>query len=74
MAIIGIDVSKAKLDCLWLRDSVSLKVKSRVFPNTPAGYSQGGTGSGSCHSPRLDSLASISASEYSSRSLGVCSF
>ena len=38
MAIIGIDVSKAKLDCLWLRDSVSLKAKSRVFPNTPAGY------------------------------------
>jgi transposase len=38
MAIIGIDVSKVKLDCLWLRDSVSLKVKSRVFPNTPAGY------------------------------------
>lgn len=38
MAIIGIDVSKAKLDCLWLRDSVSLKVKSRVIPNTSAGY------------------------------------
>ena len=38
MAIIGIDVSKAKLDCLWLRDSVSLKVKSRVFPNIQAGY------------------------------------
>ena len=38
MAIIGIDVSKAKLDCLWLRDSVSLKLKSRVFSNTPSGY------------------------------------
>jgi transposase len=38
MAIIGIDVSKAKLDCLWLRDPVSLKVKSKVFPNTPAGH------------------------------------
>jgi transposase len=37
MAIIGIDVSKAKLDCLWLRDSISLKVKSKVFSNTPAG-------------------------------------
>ena len=38
MAIIGIDVSKAKLDCLWLRDPVSLKIKSKVFPNTPAGH------------------------------------
>lgn len=38
MAIIGIDVSKAKLDCLWLRDSISLKVKSKVFPNTSAGH------------------------------------
>ncbi len=38
MAIIGIDVSKAKLDCLWLRDSLSHKVKSKVFPNTPAGH------------------------------------
>jgi len=38
MAFIGIDVSKAKLDCLWLRDNVSLKVKSRVFSNTPSGY------------------------------------
>lgn len=38
MAIIGIDVSKAKLDCLWLRDSLSLKVKSKVFPNTSAGH------------------------------------
>jgi len=38
MAIIGIDVSKAKLDCLWLRDSISLKVKSKMFPNTSAGH------------------------------------
>lgn len=38
MEMIGIDVSKAKLDCLWLRDPVSLKIKSKVFPNTPAGY------------------------------------
>ncbi len=38
MAIIGIDVSKAKLDCLWLRDPGRLKVKSKVFPNTPAGH------------------------------------
>ncbi len=33
MSTIGIDVSKAKLDCLWLRDSISLKVNSKVFPN-----------------------------------------
>jgi hypothetical protein len=33
-------------------------------------YSQGGTGSGSCHNPRLASLASISASEYNSRPAG----
>lgn len=40
MAIIGIDVSKAKLDCLWLRDLVNLKVKSKVFSNTPAGHQE----------------------------------
>jgi len=38
MADIGIDVSKARLDCLWLRDRISLKVKNKVFPNTPAGH------------------------------------
>ncbi len=38
MAIIGIDVSKAKLDCLWLRDVATLKVKTKQQPNTPAGY------------------------------------
>ena len=38
MAMIGIDVSKAKLDCMWLRDPVSLKVKSKVLPNTVSGY------------------------------------
>ena len=38
MAMIGIDVSKAKLDCMWLRDPVSLKVKSKGLPNTVAGY------------------------------------
>ena len=38
MAIIGIDVSKAKLDCLWLRDPVNLKVKGKVFANTAAGH------------------------------------
>lgn len=30
---IGIDVSKAKLDVLWLRDHVNKKVKTRAFPN-----------------------------------------
>ena len=37
MMIIGIDVSKAKLDCLWLKDSARNKVKTRVVPNTPEG-------------------------------------
>lgn len=39
MAIIGIDVSKAKLDVLWLKDPQSMKVKSKVFGNDPAGHS-----------------------------------
>lgn len=38
MAMIGIDVSKKKLDSLWLKDVVAGKVKSRVFDNTPAGH------------------------------------
>jgi transposase len=38
MMIIGIDVSKAKLDCLWIRDLSAMKVKSKVHPNTPAGH------------------------------------
>lgn len=38
MAMIGIDVSKKKLDCLWLKDLATGKVKSRVFDNTPAGH------------------------------------
>ena len=33
MAVIGIDVSKQKLDCAWLRDVAAGKVKTRVFPN-----------------------------------------
>ena len=40
MEFIGIDVSKKKLDCLWLKDPVANKVKSRVLPNTPAGHRQ----------------------------------
>lgn len=38
MKIIGIDVSKTKLDCLWVRDLQTMKVKSKVQPNTPAGH------------------------------------
>ena len=38
MSIIGIDVSKAKLDCLWIRDLSAMKVKSKVQANTPTGH------------------------------------
>lgn len=34
MTTIGIDVSKLKLDCLWLKDRLTDKVKTRVFANT----------------------------------------
>lgn len=33
MAFVGIDVSKDKLDVLWLRQNTPLKVKTRVFRN-----------------------------------------
>lgn len=33
MAHIGIDVSKNKLDCMWVRDLEAGKVKPKVFPN-----------------------------------------
>lgn len=33
MNIIGIDVSKDKLDCCWLRDSSKGKIKTKVFNN-----------------------------------------
>lgn len=33
MIYIGIDVGKNKLDCLWLRDVLSEKVKTKVFKN-----------------------------------------
>lgn len=36
---LGIDVAKDKLDCLWLRDTESLKIKTKVFPNQPKGFS-----------------------------------
>lgn len=38
MAVIGIDVSKNKLDCLWLKDPVNSKVKTKVFRNAAGEY------------------------------------
>ena len=38
MTIVGIDVSKETLDCLWLRDVETRRIKTRVFKNTPAGH------------------------------------
>lgn len=38
MMVIGIDVSKRKLDCAWLRDQTQRKVKTRVFDNNPSGF------------------------------------
>lgn len=38
--VIGIDVSKSKLDCLWLREIDGHKVKMKVHPNTPGGFEQ----------------------------------
>lgn len=35
--VVGIDVSKAKLDCLWLKDVAKLKVKTKVIENNRAG-------------------------------------
>ena len=37
---VGIDVAKDKIDCLWLRDIESLKVKTKVLPNTLDGFKQ----------------------------------
>jgi transposase len=36
--IVGIDVSKAKIDVLWLRSAEPLKVKSKVFNNDAGGH------------------------------------
>ncbi len=38
MQFIGIDISKDKLDVLWLRDPPQRKVKTKVFANRPAHY------------------------------------
>ena len=37
---LGIDVAKDKLDCLWLRDTESFKVKTKVFPNQAKGFKE----------------------------------
>lgn len=37
---IGIDVAKDKIDCLWLRDITSLKIKTKVLPNSAQGFRQ----------------------------------
>ena len=39
-SVIGIDVSKAKIDVLWLKDVASLKAKSKVFSNDRKGHAQ----------------------------------
>ncbi len=38
MAHIGIDVSKKKLDCMWVRDLEAGKVKPKVFTNNPRDF------------------------------------
>lgn len=35
MTLIGIDVSKLKLDCAWFKDVEAGKLKNKVFSNTP---------------------------------------
>lgn len=37
-AIIGIDVSKAKIDVTWLKDPDSLKIKAKIFENNQTGF------------------------------------
>jgi transposase len=37
---IGIDVAKDKIDCLWLKDITSLKIKTKVLPNSAQGLQQ----------------------------------
>lgn len=36
--VVGIDVSKSKLDCLWLREPNTPKVKTKVLPNDKKGH------------------------------------
>ena len=37
---VGIDVSKNKLDCLWLKDPAKTKVKTKVVENRQKGHTQ----------------------------------
>jgi transposase len=39
-SVIGIDVSKAKIDVLWLKDATTLKAKSKVFGNDRKGHAE----------------------------------
>jgi transposase len=39
-SVIGIDVSKGKIDVLWLKDSVTLKAKSKGFENDRKGHAE----------------------------------
>lgn len=39
-SLIGIDVSKAKLDCCWIRDLENSKFKTKVWPNDASGHKQ----------------------------------
>lgn len=38
MIVIGIDVSKEKIDCAWLRDIATGKIKTKVLKNRPEGF------------------------------------
>lgn len=38
MTIIGIDVSKDKIDCAWLRDLSPVKVKTKILTNNAKGF------------------------------------
>ena len=38
MVIIGIDVSKNKIDCAWLREIKTNKVKTKILKNKPEGF------------------------------------
>ncbi len=39
-SVIGVDVSKAKIDVLWLKDASTLKVKAKVFGNDRTGHAE----------------------------------
>lgn len=39
-SVIGVDVSKAKIDVLWLKDASTLKVKAKVFSNDRTGHTE----------------------------------